>query len=200
MMQASRYSALPPIVMQLLIANVALFLITMVVQVPIAGYLALWPVQSPLFMPWQILTYGFLHAGLGHLFFNMFALWMFGSTLERTWGSKRFLSFYLICVVGAGIIQLLVLFLMGSNYPTIGASGGVFGILLGFGMMYPNERIMLLIPPMPVKAKYFVIGYGALTLFFGITGTQAGVAHFAHLGGMLFGYLTIVYWRRPRQR
>ena len=175
--------------------------------------LALWPLATPEmirfsdtgvlqtgFAPWQLLTYGFLHGGIGHLFFNMFALYMFGLPIEQAWGTKRFVIFYLVCIVGAGLVQLLTAAVTGDIYPTIGASGGVFGLLLAFGMMYPNQRIMLLIPPVPIKAKWFVIGYGALTLFFGVTGTMAGVAHFAHLGGMLFGLALILYWGRQDYR
>jgi len=156
---------------------------------------ALWPL-GPNFAPWQLVTYGFLHGGMGHLFFNMFALYMFGLPIERAWGTQRFLIFYFVCMIGAGLVQLLVTSLTGAIYPTIGASGAVFGLLLAFGMMFPNQRLMLLIPPMPIKAKWFVIGYGILTLIFGMTGTMAGVAHFAHLGGMIFGLILILYWGR----
>lgn len=168
---------------------------------------ALWPLGTPDqirytdvgvvdtgFVPWQLVTYGFMHGGLGHLFFNMFALFMFGLPIERLWGTRRFLIYYFVCMIGAAIIQLMVAAVTGEIYPTIGASGAVFGLLLAFGMMYPNAIIMLLIPPVPIKAKYFVVGYGVLTLFFGMTGAMAGVAHFAHLGGMLFGFGLIVYW------
>lgn len=169
---------------------------------------ALWPVSTPSamrvgsalletgFQPWQLVSYGLLHGGLGHLFFNMFAFYMFGVPIERAWGTQRFVIFYVVCLIGAGLVQLLVAALAGEVYPTIGASGAVFGILLAFGMMYPNTRLMLLFPPIPIKAKWFVLGYGALTLFMGITGTMAGVAHFAHLGGMLFGLVLILYWGR----
>lgn len=159
------------------------------------GVLALWPLGHG-FGPWQLVSYGFLHGGLAHLFFNMFALYMFGLPIERAWGTRRFLIFYFVCMVGAGLVQLLVTALTGAIYPTIGASGAVFGLLLAFGMMFPNSTILLLIPPVPIKAKWFVIGYGLLTLFFGMTGTMAGVAHFAHLGGMLFGLALILIWGR----
>ncbi|QOC24294.1 rhomboid family intramembrane serine protease [Wenzhouxiangella sp. AB-CW3] len=168
---------------------------------------ALWPLGTPDqirfsdvgvldtgFAPWQLVTYGFMHGGLAHLFFNMFALYMFGLPIERLWGTRRFLIYYFVCLMGAGLVQLLVAAVTGGVYPTIGASGAVFGLLLAYGMMYPNSTIMLLIPPVPIKAKWFVIGYGALTLFFGMTGTMSGVAHFAHLGGMAFGFGLIVYW------
>lgn len=171
--------------------------------------LALWPLGTPEsmalptgqqvatgFAPWQLVSYALLHGGLGHLFFNMFALYMFGLPIEQAWGSRRFVIYYLVCVVGAGLLQLLTAFISGGVYPTIGASGGVFGLLLAFGIMYPNQRIMLLIPPIPIRAKYFVMIYGLLTLFFGLSGTMGGIAHFAHLGGMLFGLALILYWGR----
>lgn len=167
---------------------------------------ALWPLDTGQryrdvgFVPWQLVTYGFLHGGFAHLFFNMFALYMFGLPIERTWGTRRFLIYYFVCLVGAGLVQMVVAGLAGEVYPTIGASGAVFGLLLAFGMMYPNSTLMLLFPPIPMKAKYFVLGYGALTLFFGITGTASGIAHFAHLGGMLFGFGMIMYWRRRAYR
>jgi len=185
----------------LLIANGLGFLAEIYAFEPVLQYFALWPIgtpeNAPPFQLWQLLTYGFLHGGFGHLFFNMFGLWMFGRILEQVWGQKRFLIYYLVCIVGAGVIQLLTLTIMGQEqiFPTLGASGGVFGILLAFGMLFPNARVMLLIPPIPMKAKWLVVGYGALELFFGVTGTQAGVAHFAHLGGMAFGFALIIYWR-----
>jgi membrane associated rhomboid family serine protease len=162
--------------------------------------LALWTFEMG-FAPWQLITYGFLHGGLAHLFLNMFALYMFGPLIERAWGTRRFLIYYFVCLVGAGLVQLAVTALMGAPRPTIGASGAMFGLLLAFGMMYPNERILLIFPPIPMKAKWFVLAYGALTLFFGMTGTMAGVAHFAHLGGMLFGLVLILFWgQRDFQR
>ncbi|MCC5812782.1 MAG: rhomboid family intramembrane serine protease [Ectothiorhodospiraceae bacterium] len=204
-------SAFPPVILGLLIINAGVFFLEALLRLPLLEWFALWPlgtpdvVMTPMgpvaldgFRPWQLLSYGFLHGSLLHLFVNMFALWMFGTALEHRWGSGRFLFYYLFCVVGAGLIQLIVAThaaRTGLPYPTVGASGGVFGILLGFGMLFPNQRIMLLIPPIPLKAKYFVIGYGAFTLWAGMTGTMAGVAHFAHLGGMLFGFLLIQYWR-----
>ena len=174
---------------------------------------ALWPLATPStiniddgttldtgFGLWQLVSYGFLHGGLAHLFFNMFALYMFGVPIERAWGTKRFLQFYFVCMIGAGLVQLAVAHLAGEIYPTIGASGAVFGLLLAFGVMYPNVRLMLLFPPIPIKAKWFVIGYGLLTLVFGVTGTMGSVAHFAHLGGMFFGGAMILYWGRQDYR
>jgi membrane associated rhomboid family serine protease len=203
----------PPTAMVVLGVTVAAFLLQSMNPLESVRLLALWPLATPDqislagdrslstgFGVWQLLTYGLLHGGIGHLFFNMFALYMFGLPIEQAWGSKRFLIFYLVCVIGAGVVQLLTAAVTGGVYPTIGASGGVFGLLLAFGMMYPNQRIMLLIPPIPIRAKYFVIGYGLLTLFFGVTGGMSGVAHFAHLGGMLFGLAMILYWGRQDYR
>ena len=156
--------------------------------------LALWPFDSGFFAPWQLLTYGFLHGGFNHLFFNMFAVWMFGRPLESTWGSQRFGNYFAICVIGAGILQLLVQQIEGGVYPTIGASGGVFGLLLAYGVMWPNNRLFLIFIPVPIKAKWFVLIYGAVELLFGVTGTMPGIAHFAHLGGMLFGAVLLYKW------
>ncbi|NCF50100.1 rhomboid family intramembrane serine protease [Gammaproteobacteria bacterium] len=163
---------------------------------------ALWPLgpsQSP-FAPWQLLTYGFLHGDLTHIFFNMFGLWMFGRELEHMMGSQRFLVYFLTCVVGAGIVQLIVAGMQGGIYPTVGASGGVFGILLAYGLTFPNRMVMLIFPPIPMKAKYFVLFYGLLELYLGVSGGAPGVANFAHLGGMLFGFLLLRHWARPRRR
>lgn len=205
----------PPASLLILGTTVVIYFLQANVLAQAFPHLALWPVASPDilplgdgramrvpgFAPWQLVTYGFLHGGLGHVFFNMFALYMFGLPVERLWGTRRFIIYYFVCLVGAGIVQLTVTALTGQVYPTIGASGAVFGLLLAFGMMYPNATIMLLIPPVPMKAKYFVVGYGLLTLFFGVTGTMSGVAHFAHLGGMLFGFGLILWWsRRPARR
>ena len=148
------------------------------------------------FQPWQLLSYGFMHGGFGHLFFNGIALFQFGSRLEQLWGGKKYLTFFLVCVIGAGVCQLLFMaFLPESAGPTIGASGGVYGLLLAYGMLFPHERVMLLIPPIPMSARTLVIVFGALSIVMGVTGTMGGVAHFAHLGGMLFGWLLIRYWR-----
>ena len=130
-----------------------------------------------------------------HLLLNMYALWLFGSRMENLWGSRPFAVYYFVCVIGAGLVQLLVVthaVSEGSIYPTIGASGGVFGLLLAFGLTFPNERLILVFPPVVLKAKWFVLIYGIIELWAGVTGTAAGVAHFAHLGGMLFGFLLLV--------
>lgn len=167
-------------------------------------HFALWPLASPFpeFKVWQLLTYGFLHdmRTLSHLLFNMFGLWMFGRDLERMLGAQRFLTYYLTCVVGAGIVQLTVAFVTGGIYPTLGASGGVFGLLLLYGMTFPNRMVVLLFPPIPMKAKYFVLVFGLLELYLGVSGRTPGVANFAHLGGMLFGFLLLQFWRRRGTR
>jgi membrane associated rhomboid family serine protease len=202
------FNAIPPICRALLIANAIVFLLQMVAA-PVFIPFLLWPlgehqiysygqVWQVGFLPWQLLSYGFMHGGAAHLFFNMFALVMFGAEIERLWGSRRFAIYYFTCLVGAGLVQLVVATLAaqeGAVYPTLGASGGMFGLLLAFGMMFPNRRVLLLIPPIPMKASTLVIGYGALELLLGVFRTQSGVAHFAHLGGMLFGFLLIQYWR-----
>ena len=200
---------IPRITKVLLIANLVGFGLQFALGDEALAALMLWPWSggvydptggaAPAFMPWQLASYAFLHGGLMHLGFNMLALVMFGAPLEYVWGPRRFLSYFAVCVLGAGVCQLIV----GSYavahgampYPTIGASGGVFGLLLAYGMLFPNQRVMLLIPPIPMKARTLVIVYGLFELGVGITGLQPGVAHFAHLGGMLFGWLLIRYWR-----
>ena len=163
--------------------------------VPLDFWFALWPLPSGSFMPWQPLTYAFLHGGMFHLFFNMLGLWMFGSELEMMWGQRRYLHFLLASVLTAAAAQLLITWLTGSMVPTVGASGGLFGLLLAFGMLFPNRIIMPLFPPIPMKARTFVFVFGALELLLGLGGSS-GIAHFAHLGGMLGGFLMIRYWRR----
>ncbi len=189
--------SLPPITQALLLINVAAFCLDIFVGPWFTRLFALWPIGAN-FAPWQLVTYAFLHGSVMHLAFNMLGLWMFGSEVERVWGPKRYLQFYFASLLSAAFIQLLFAALSSDIYPTIGASGALFGLLLAFGMMFPNRTIMPLFPPIPMKAKYFVAIFGALELIFGVTGTQQGVAHFAHLGGMLGGFLMIQYWRgRP---
>jgi membrane associated rhomboid family serine protease len=203
------FTNLPPVTKALLIANGLVFLLELFVGEPALSMFMLWPLQAGGdmvssgvgFMPWQLLSYGFMHdtGNFAHLLFNMLALLMFGAPLEYTWGNRRFLAYYLVCVAGAGLCQLVVTTWMASQGapvgPTLGASGGVFGLLLAYGLLFPNQRVMLLIPPIPMKARTLVIIYGAIELLLGFTGLQPGVAHFAHLGGMLFGWLLINYWR-----
>lgn len=160
----------------------------------ISAALALWPLESGMFYPWQVVTYAFLHGDFGHLFFNMFAVWMFGTPLERTWGMQRFAVYYATCVVGAALMQIVVQQFEGGIYPTIGASGGVFGLLLAYGVMWPRNKIFLIFFPVPIEARWFVLIYGAIELLFGVTKTMPGIAHFAHLGGMVFGAILLYRW------
>jgi membrane associated rhomboid family serine protease len=215
---------LPPITRALLIANVAVFLLQMVLgdtsTFALTQHFALWPWGPDIngqvadgsvivagFRPWQIVTYAFMHGSITHLLFNMLALFMFGGTIERTFGRNEYLLYYFVCLVVAALAQLLVVhfFTPDKMFPTVGASGAIFGLLLAFGMMYPHEKVMLMFLPIPMPAWLFVTGYAVIELFLGVTGTQAGVAHFAHLGGMLGGYLLIEYWRgrfpiKPKRR
>lgn len=197
---------LPAVTRSLLIANVAIFFVQMLTGNLLIGPFALWPVASPLypqapaFQFWQLLTYGFLHGSLTHLVFNMFALYMFGGPIEGLLGPRRYLVYYLVCVVGAAVAQLVVLANMDRPpVPTVGASGGVFGLLLAFGMAFPRQKIMLIFPPIPMQAWLFVTLYGLLELYLGVTGSGQGVAHFAHLGGMAAGYVLLTHWARQRR-
>ena len=186
---------MPPVTLGLIVANIVLFFLTASGGVP--ETLALWPLGAG-FQPWQLVTYAFLHAGMAHVLFNMLGVYSFGSDLERVWGSRRFLLYYMTCVVSAGLTQLAFTALTGSMSPTVGASGGVFGLLLAFAMLFPHRKVLLLFPPIPMKAPVFAVVFGAIELFLGVTGTQEGVAHFAHLGGMLGGVLLLVSWRKRR--
>lgn len=236
---SSIVNRIPPVTKNLLIINILIWAVmTLIPKVGSAldSQLALYYIESPAFKPFQLLTYMFLHSGFTHLFFNMFALWMFGSVIERALGSKRFLIYYISCGFGAALIQEGVFAIMvakyhniftqeefsyivsrglqylqlGQNYvdpsagtlnalvngPTVGASGAIYGILLAFGMLFPNQPIYLMFIPVPIKAKWMVLGYGAIELLFGISGTASNVAHWAHLGGMLFGVFMILYWKK----
>ena len=235
---------IPPITKNLLIINILMFLGTIVADsygIDLARYLGLHFVLSDNFNLAQFFTYLFMHGGFTHLFFNMFALWMFGRILEQVWGPKRFLTFYLVCGVGAGLIQELVVGIQyfittsgmsaeavdvvlregaaalqqGKNFVnpdlaslnfivnglTVGASGAIYGILLGFGMLFPNEKMFVFPLPFPIPAKYFVAGYALIEFFSGMANNPGdNVAHFAHLGGMIFGFILIMYWRNQNRR
>lgn len=212
---------IPTVTKNLLIINVLCFFGAIVGQrygVDVEGLMSLHFFLASDFNLGQLFTYMFMHANFQHIFFNMFALWMFGRVLEQVWGPKRFLLFYMLCGIGAGLIQELVQYIeyatVLSNYTTVqtgyglipmseylnmmrtvGASGAIYGILLAFGMLFPNSQMFVFPLPFPIKAKYFVIGYAVLELVLGISGGD-GVAHFAHLGGMLFGLILIIYWRK----
>lgn len=217
---------IPTVTKNLLILNVLAYLVGMVFGIHSGGFNDLFGLHfflAPDFGVYQLVTYMFMHASLSHLFFNMFALWMFGCIVERTWGARKFLFFYMVCGIGAGLLQemaQLVQYYMlaaenvkGFNFShilsvananaaflnswtTVGASGAIYGILLAFGMLYPEERMFIFPLPVPIKAKFFVVGYAAIELFMAFSTSGDGVAHLAHLGGMLFGFLLIRYWRR----
>ncbi len=267
-MYNTRFSNIPPVVKNLIIINVIMLLATWVLGstfgVELTRLFGLHYFKSDLFQPYQFVTHMFMHGGLWHLFFNMFALWMFGRVLESVWGSKRFFIYFMVTGLGAAALHTFVIHLQmtsilndikafnntpspealavlvkdhfpeyysqvysklldgwysnpdNSNYiaraqqflkelvnfrmniPTVGASGAVFGVLLAFGMLFPNTQLMLLFPPIPIKAKYFVIFYGGLELWLGLTQPGSNIAHFAHLGGMLFGFILIKYWKKGR--
>ena len=231
---------LPPVVKNIILINVLMLLADFaaksILGKDLTMLLGLYFPKSDNFMPLQIITHMFMHGGIWHLFFNMFALYMFGGILENVWGPKRFFIYYMVCGLGAAFVhesviavqyyklmnaispdqlQLVVndgaaYFNQGKvftdetmkglqmllNVPTVGASGAIFGILLAFGVLFPNTQLMLLFPPIPMKAKYFVIIYGALELYLALTQPGSNIAHAAHLGGMLFGYILIRYWRK----
>jgi len=232
-----RTSDTPPVVKNLIIINVimlaGMYLFNQFFNINLNFYLGLFPVVSPLFKPWQVVTHMFMHGGFMHIFFNMWALWMFGKTLENVWGSKRFLIYYLITGLGAAFFHSLVTYIelapsieaakefysadriniamlreilqpgnqfyslgLALRTPTVGASGAVYGVLLAFGMLFPNTPLFVIPFPFPIKAKWMVIGFIGIELFFGISQSSSNIAHFAHLGGMIFGFILIKFWRR----
>ena len=184
---------MPPVTTLLIAANAGVFLL-LVAGARLMTSFALWPVGAG-FQPWQLLTYAFLHGSLVHIAFNMFALYMFGGAMERVFGARRYLAYYVVCVVSAALAQFLTAAITGAVYPTVGASGGVFGLLLAYAIYFPHSRIMLIFPPIPMPARVFVVVYAVLELFLGVTGTEEGVAHFAHLGGLVGGFIMLRYWR-----
>lgn len=229
--RSSPFAGIPVVVKNLLIINGLFFLASVFVSPngqPLAAMLGLFYIDSPFFEPYQIITHMFMHGGFTHIFFNMFALWMFGSQLEQIWGPKRFLTYYMLTGLGAAALHMGVMAMqvqgiagmmtgnvqvvengfhvafsgLESIYstPTVGASGAIFGLLLAFGMLFPNTELMLIFLPIPIKAKYFVILYGLAELFFGIAQIEGdNIAHFAHLGGMLFGFILIKLWQKDRR-
>ena len=196
------YFKTPPVVQNLIIANCVMYLAVALIPAVnhfCAEYLQLWwsnMPYSPQFHSYQFVTYMFLHGGFGHLFSNMFALWMFGRTLEYELGSQRFLTYYMVCGIGAALIQIGIATLLGENLTLLGASGAVMGLLLAFGVMHPNNMIYIIPLPFPIKAKWFVAGYAVLEIALGWSGANTGVAHFAHVGGMLWGLVLLFWWRK----
>jgi membrane associated rhomboid family serine protease len=195
----------PPVTGALLAANVLVFMLQLAGGLPLVEHFALWPPavsgprSGPDFELWQLVSYSFLHGSLLHLMFNMLALYTFGRDVERLFGSMWYLQFYLASVVAGALSHLVVTGWMGGPpIPTVGASGGVYGLLLAYGIYFPRRTVLLLFPPIPLPARVFVVLFAALELYFGVTGTASGVAHFAHLGGMLGGWLMIRTRRRRR--
>ena len=193
---------IPEVTRNIIAINVLLFVATIYSGDTMYEYLALFNYKSNYFHGWQMITHMFMHGSFSHLLFNMFGLYMFGSRLEQMWGAKRFINFYLITGLGAALLHTLVQDyeitqgLISVNQPTVGASGALFGILVAFAMYWPNTQLFLMFIPVPIKAKWAVIGYAAFELFAGFSGFQAGVAHFAHLGGALFGFILVQYWNK----
>ena len=199
--------SVPPVTLALLVGNLVVFLLQLAGGLPLFEWFALWPPalsrprSGPPFELWQLVSYGFLHGSALHLMFNMLALYTFGRDLERLFGSSWYLQYYLVSVVAAALSHVAVTTWMGAPpYPTVGASGGVYGLLLAYGVYFPHRTLILLFPPIPLPARVFVVLFAALELYFGVTGTVAGVAHFAHLGGMLGGWMMIRLRRRRRGR
>ncbi len=204
-------SQIPTVTKNLVAINILMFIATLINENFMVANFAMFYPASPFFKPWQILTHMFMHGGFWHIFFNMYSLLMFGSILERSLGTKKYLIFYFVTGLGAVALHTGVEWLQARVFiangiaqayqqllvtPTLGASGAIYGVLIGFAMLYPQARLILIFPPIPVKAKWLVIIFAAIELFFGINGIQEGVAHFAHLGGMLFGWLLIRWWRK----
>lgn len=204
-------SQIPTVTKNLVAINILMFIATLVNENFMVANFAMFYPASPFFKPWQILTHMFMHGGFWHIFFNMYSLLMFGSILERSLGPKKFLIFYFVTGLGAVALHTGVEWMQARVFiangaagayqqllvtPTLGASGAIYGILIGFAMLYPQARLTLIFPPIPMTAKWLVIIFAAIELFSGINGIQDGVAHFAHLGGMLFGWLLIRWWRK----
>ena len=208
---------MPPVVKNLIITNVIVYIITMISGNFMYEHFSLFYFKSPFFKPFQLVTHMFMHGGFAHILFNMYALFIFGSVLERVWGSQKFLFYYFVTGIGAALIHLGVMALQLRGYiadlnagdllaraqiqdilvtPTVGASGAIYGLLLAYGMLFPNNIMQLIFPPIALKAKWFVLAYGAIELMLGLSGRGGDIAHFAHLGGMIFGYFLILYWKK----
>ena len=208
---------MPPVVKDLLLVNVLMYIITMITGNFMYGNFALFYFDSPLFKPYQLVTHMFMHGGFTHILFNMYTLYIFGCVLERVWGSQKFLFYYFVTGIGAALLHMGVMWLQLQGYiadlnagdmfaraeieallttPTVGASGAIYGLLLAYGMLFPDNIMQLIFPPVALKAKWFVIIFGALELLLGLSGRGGNVAHFAHLGGMIFGFFLILYWKK----
>ncbi len=209
--------SMPPVVKNLLLVNILMYVITMITGNFMYENFALFYFKSPFFKPYQLVTHMFMHGGFTHIFFNMYTLFIFGGVLERVWGSQKFLLYYFVTGIGAALLHLGVMYLQLQGYiadiqegnlyaqaniqallttPTVGASGAIYGLLLAYGMLFPNNVMQLIFPPVALKAKWFVLIFGALELLLGLSGRGGNVAHFAHLGGMIFGFFLIMYWKK----
>lgn len=208
-------SNVPTVTKNLIIINVIIFIATLINENFMISAFALFYPTSPYFHWWQIVTHMFMHGGFWHIFFNMYTLMIFGVALERVWGSGKFLLFYMVTGLGAALchnftIHLQVADLLAAQdnmfavarilrTPTVGASGAIYGVLLGYGMLYPNSILQLIFPPVALKAKWFVVIFAAIELLTGLLNTSDGIAHFAHLGGMLFGLILILIWKKDNR-
>ena len=194
----NRFQQTTPVVLNLIIINVLVFFIQMMFdgqEEQITAKIALFPYDSPYFKPYQLVTHMFAHGGFLHLFFNMFVLWMFGTMLERAWGPKRFFIFYFACGLAAGVAQLLL-----TNAPAVGASGAIMGLFAAFAYLFPNTELIIFPFPVPVKAKYAVAIMAAIDLFSGIAPGGSNIAHFAHLGGLLMGFILVIIWNKTNKK
>lgn len=196
-----RYSSndnLPPVVKNLLIINVLVFILQNVLdkRMNFTQLIGLWPINSSMFQPWQPVTHMFAHGGMFHIFFNMFALWMFGRVLENLWGSKKFLIFYMLSGLGAAALHLAVQYFAGTFSVAVGASGAVYGLLVAFAFLFPNTPLYLMFIPIPIKAKWAITGILVLDLIFGFSSANTGVAHAAHIGGAITGFIIVWYWKK----
>lgn len=210
----------PPIVKNLIIINVLLLIATYFTGDFLYQYLSLFYFESPFFKPYQLITHMFMHGGIWHLFFNMYTLWIFGSVLENVWGSKKFFIYYMVTGIGAALFHSLVIYFQVNaleadlangiisarnsitaimQTPTVGASGAIYGLLLAYGMLFPNNELRLIFPPIALKAKWFVLIFGAIELTLGLTNSGSNIAHFAHLGGMIFGLILILIWKKKNR-
>ena len=204
-------SNISPVVKNLLIINVIMYLATVLIGDNMYEKFSLFYFSSPFFKPYQLVSHMFMHGSFTHIFFNMYTLFIFGNVLERVWGGQKFLFYYFVTGIGAALLHLGVAYLQLQGYisngnfmgvqsimltPTVGASGAIYGLLLAYGMLFPNNIMQLIFPPVALKAKWFVIIFGALELLLGLSGRGGNIAHFAHLGGMIFGYFLIMYWKK----
>ena len=192
-------SNVPKAVKHIILINVLMLVLTYLNNPLMSKWFALNPI-SFIWKPWQLVTYMFMHGGFGHLFFNMYTLFIFGSVLENVWGTKKFLTFYFVTGIGAALVNIGVQYLTGSFALTVGASGAIYGILMGYAMLYPDSMLTLILPPVSMKAKWFVLIFAGIELLLGISNNPAdNVAHFAHLGGLIFAFLLLMFWKKRRR-